>query len=156
MSTLNVFLADLPGVVRYPAPLRRVVQSFFDGAVKHSPTFGNAMVQWTSRQPSMGPQDVIVYFVESRAKSVVSALTSDLGSSGTTHIGEQVASEVYLTGHGFTPTSETLGKLAVHELMHNVTRMRESLHKVPGVSLGKELVTSESVASTADLKLVGS
>ena len=45
MSTLNIYLFDLPGSVRYPAPLRRTVQRFFDRAVKYSSKYGNAIVQ---------------------------------------------------------------------------------------------------------------
>ncbi|GJM44193.1 MAG: hypothetical protein DHS20C21_10350 [Gemmatimonadota bacterium] len=154
MSTLNVYLADLPGAVRYPAPLRRTVQRFFDLAIQHS-KFGNAVVQWTSRKPALAPSDLMVYFVEGPEDSVVKELTKNLGPSGTTYIGQQVASEVYLGGHGFTPTAETLGKLAIHELMHNVTKMGESLHRVPGVSIGKESISSETEPSSADTKLVG-
>ncbi len=155
MATLNVYLADLPGNVRLPAPLRRTVQAFFDQAVGYSSSFSNVSVQWTSKVPPMAPYDLLVYFVDDRGQSVVRDLTSDLGDGGTTYVGDRVASEVYLGGHGFTPSAEGLGKLAIHELMHNVTKMGESMHKAPGLALGKKGITAETTATKADKELVG-
>jgi hypothetical protein len=80
----------------------------------------------------------LVYFVASRGDSVVKKGLKGsytLGDTGTTVIGGQiVGSEVYLSGQQDNPVG--LGKLAFHELMHNVCLMQNELHAVKGLSLG--------------------
>ena len=76
-----------------------------------------------------------------------------LGDTGTTVIGGQiVGSEVYLSGHQDNPVG--LGKLAFHELMHNVCLMQNELHAVKGLSLGLEEVDDGTPLSDGDIKLL--
>lgn len=153
-STLTIYLADLPGTVSWPAPIRSRVQEHFDRIVTASGKFGTASVVWTSRAPKLGPHDLLVYFVRSRSDSVVKGLWSgaSLGDTGSTVVGTQdVASEVYLDGHQDDPKG--LGNVAVHELMHNVTGLTQGLHSQPLLSLGKETVTGDTPMSKGDLDL---
>jgi len=153
-STLTVYLADLPGTVKWPSPIRCRVQEQFDKIVAAGGGFSSASVVWTSRAPKLGPHDLLVYFVESRSDSVVKGLWSGatLGDTGTTVVGtKDVASEVYLQGSQDDPKG--LGNVAVHELMHNVTGLRQELHSRPLISLGKEEVTGDTPLVKGDLDL---
>lgn len=154
-ATVAVYLADLPGKVKWPAPIRRRVQEHFDKFAAASAGVSKVEVQWTSRAPKLGRHDLLVYFVKARDDTVVRGLhsTASIGTTGTTVIGSQdAASEVYLAGRQDDPKG--LGNLAVHELMHNATGMNNSLHSQRLISLAKKRVTADTPLAKGDTDLM--
>jgi hypothetical protein len=134
MADLGVYLADLPGIVKWPAPLRQRVEEFFTKVVKVSGKFDNAKVAWTKSPPTLGDHDLLVYFVRDRLDSIVkpginpkATLAKDLAGVTLWQTGTGLTgSEVYLYGH--LEDSEFLARMAFHELMHNVSWTGDGLH----------------------------
>jgi hypothetical protein len=154
---LMIYMADIPGMVKWPSPIRYTIEDLFKRVIKTNSDFDSVKVEWSSKAPALGTYDLLVYFVASRSKQdsvlVRGGLSSSLGDTGTTAIGGKiVGAEVYLSGHQDEPVG--LGKLAFHELMHNVCLMMDGLHRVPGVSLGKEEITAQTDLSEGDIKLL--
>jgi hypothetical protein len=134
MANLGIYLADLPGIVKWPAPLRQRVEEFFTKVVKVSGKFDGATVEWKKSAPTLGAHDLLVYFVRDYRDTVVKPAinpkaTISKDSAGVTmwqtHTG-LTASEVYLYGH--LEDSEFLARMAFHELMHNVSWKGDGLH----------------------------
>ena len=153
-STLTVYLGSIAHI-EWPAPIRRRLQEHFDKVVGQSSAFSSASVVWTSRAPKLRTHDLLVYFVNSPSASVVTGLhpTAHLGESGTTVVGSKdVASEVYVSGQQDDPKG--LSNLAFHELMHNVTKMTNTLHTQKLISLAREEVTADTPLSQGDIALM--
>lgn len=154
-SKLTVYLGSIASI-EWPAPIRRRIQEHFEKVVKKSSSFQSVSVAWTSRKPKLAAHDLLVYFVSSPDASVVTGLhpSAHLGDSGTTVVGSKgdVASEVYVSGSQNDPKG--LGNLAFHELMHNVTLMRQELHTQPLISLAKESITADTPLSSGDVALM--
>ena len=154
---LMIYIADIPGTVKWPSPIRYTIEDLFQLVIKTNSDFDSVKVEWSSKPPVLGTYDLLCYFVGSRSESVLVqgklSPEATLGDTGTTSIGGQiVGSEVYLSGHQDEP--KALGKLAFHELMHNVCLMKTGLHKVPGVSLGKEEINVGTELSEGDINLL--
>jgi len=154
---LMIYLADIPGTVKWPSPIRYTIEDLFKRVIAASSDFDSVKVEWSSKRPALGTYDLLVYLVASRSDSVLVkgklSSTPSLGATGTTSIGGTIAgSEVYLSGHQDEPAA--LGKLAFHELMHNVCLMKDGLHKVSGVSLGQEEIKAETELKDADIQLL--
>jgi len=154
---LRVYLAAKKGTnVEYPAPIRRRVHDHFRTIVKKSGKFAGVEVSWATKAPKLGKYDLVVYFVDSPSDTVVRGLYSgaQLGDTGTTVVGSKgdVASEVYLEGNQDDPYG--LGNLAFHELMHNVTKMRQELHTQPLISLAKHSIDADTPLSSGDVNLM--
>jgi hypothetical protein len=151
-----VYLADLPGTIEWPSPIRETLQDLFNQVVKAGSDFTSVKVEYSSKPPALGAHDLLVYFVASRSGSVLQKGMSAsliLGDTGTTGIGGTlVGSEVYLSGNQDKPVG--LGKLAFHELMHNICLLKDGLHSLPGLSLGKEEITPDTKLSEGDIKLL--
>jgi hypothetical protein len=152
---LMIYLADIPGTVKWPSPIRYTIEDLFKRVLAGTSDFDSVKVEWSSKPPALGTYDLLVYFVGSKSDSVLvkGKLSTNPGDTGTTAIGgTTVGSEVYLSGHQDEPVG--LGKLAFHELMHNICLMKDALHKVPGISLGKEEIKTETDLSEVDIKLL--
>jgi len=158
MSKLMVYLADIPGTVEWPSPIRYTIEDLFKEVIQSSSDFSSVKVEWSSQEPTLGTHDLLVYFVDSRSSSVLvkGKLLSagDLGDTGTTAIsGKIAASEVYLSGHQSEPKG--LGKLAFHELMHNICLMMDGLHaKKLGLRMGAEEINSGTTLNAKDIALL--
>lgn len=154
---LLIYIADIPGTVKWPSWIRQTIEDLFTTVIKTNDDFDSVKCQWSSKPPALGTYDLLCYFVDHKSESVLvqGKLSSagTLGANGTTTIGGKiVGSEVYLSGH--QDQSEALGKLAFHELMHNVCLMKDGLHKVPGLSLGKEEINVGTQLSEGDINLL--
>ena len=154
---LMIYIADIPGTVKWPSPIRYTIEDLFQRVIKTNSDFDSVKVEWSSKPPALGTYDLLCYFVGSKSESVLVqgklSPAATLGHTGTTSIGGKiVGSEVYLSGHQDEP--KALGKLAFHELMHNVCLMKEGLHKVTGVSLGKEEINVGTDLSEGDINLL--
>jgi hypothetical protein len=134
MANLGIFLGDLPGIVKWPSPLRQRLEEFFTKVVKVSGKFDGAKVEWTKSAPTLGAHDLLVYFVRDRLDTVVKpginpkeTIPKDLAGITLWQTGTGLTgSEVYLYGH--LDDSEFLARMAFHELMHNVSWKGAGLH----------------------------
>jgi len=156
MADLGVYLADLPGIVKWPSPLRQRVEEFFAKVVKVSGKFDSANVAWAKSPPTLGDHDLIVYFVRDRLDTIVkpginpkAVLAKDLAGVTLWQTGTGLtASEVYLYGH--LEDSEFLARMAFHELMHNVSWTGDDLHGMKQYSKKPMCLSAERLlASTA-------
>lgn len=177
MSTMHVYLADLPSAIRSPAPLRRRIQHHFDMivdyAANHHLSLGGIKtikVEYSRRAPALKPNDLLVYFVDGIHDSVIKGLlkqnagpsqkitvggtTLNLGASakGNTLTGNSKGncSEVYIS----RSVADLLPNMAFHELMHNTCMLGHGLHSQPGVLLGKAAIRSDWQPSAGDLRLM--
>jgi hypothetical protein len=153
MAKLNVFLADLPGKVTWPSPIRSKLQSYFDRVIAAVGGFEGAQVQWTHKVPILGASDLLVYFVLHRSDSVVKKLgksprSFDDGFTKPSLMG--TGTEVYYS----SKQSDTLAiaNLTLHEFMHNITGLGDALHNKPNLSLGKESIAPNADLSAGDIE----
>ena len=158
MSKLMVYMADIQGTVQWPSPIRYTIEDLFKEVIQSSSYFTSVKVEWSSQEPTLGTYDLLVYFVDSKSDSVIvkgkRSSIGNLGDTGTTNIGgKSVSSEVYLAGHQDEPVG--LGKLAFHELMHNICLMKDELHsKKLGLSMGAEEINSGTKLNANDIALL--
>ena len=155
MAQLNVFLADLPGKVAWPSPIRSTLQNYFQRVVDKVGGFDGALVRWTSQVPSLGGSDLLVYFVLDPSDSVVKKIGGTPGGADTGYTkfsASGTGAEVYYSRtQGSTLAT---ANLAFHELMHNITGLGDEMHKRPKLSLGKEVVYPNDDLSVGDIELL--
>lgn len=158
---LNVFLADLPNSVDYPAPIRRYLQNALEQTVDKYKLDVSIRVKWSSSRPTIRKRDLLVYFVDNSDDSVIhtglgsSRKKGGPGAQGWTFFSHNglVGSEVYLDGYRGRSDGGALGRIALHELMHNMSRTGDAMHK-PGMAVGAETTASDAVLSDSDMKFI--
>ena len=103
--------------------------------------------------------EILVYLVPAHRDSVVrkAGCSDKLGKDGTTFSGPMgMISEVYYKNF-YKPRH--VADMAFHEFMHNKLKMSDGqLHKLPGVSLGKDLHNTgyfPTKISAYDIQLMG-
>ena len=146
MARLMIYLADLPATypdksvrddrVRWPSPIRSTLQKLFNEVVKEPAAkkagYDTAKVEWSSQSPNLGPHGLLVYFVRSTSDSVIKSgmnypYSIASGAAGYTIFNKGshlTGSEVYL--RGIQDDGVGLGKMAFHELMHNMTQKKRT------------------------------
>jgi hypothetical protein len=158
---INVYLADLPK--KYASSdadeIKLALQGFFDQTVAHGKLDAVVKISWQPSKPSVGEKDLLCYFVTSVADSIVGGnsigkdVTPPASNWGiTVYKGKTVGSEVYQnrpkkTGHA--------ARLALHELMHNMSLAGETMHK-PGMSIGADPVMEDAALSAGDMGWIAS
>src|SRR5262245_9251718 len=155
MAQLNVFLADLPGKVAWPSPIRSTLQNYFQRVVDKVGGFDKVLVRWTSQVPALGASDLIVYFVLDPSDSVVKKIGGTPGGADTGYTkfsASGTGAEVYYSRT--QGSTQATANLAFHELMHDITGLGDSMHKKPKLSLGKEVVNPTDDLSNGDIELL--
>jgi len=156
-TTINVFLADLPKSIDAPDDVRSGLQSYFDQTVAKHKLDIAVKVSWAATKPSIGGKDLLCYFVRDSGDTVLGGGgmvgAASTGTDGWTVIGSSklTGSEVYLTRLKSKPAM--IPKLALHELMHNMSRTGDTMHK-PGMSIGADPVDEKATLSTKDMEYI--
>ena len=70
MADLGVHLADLPGIVKWPSPLRQRVEELFTKVVKVSGELASAKVAWTKSPPTLAAHDLLQH-LDARSRYAV-------------------------------------------------------------------------------------
>ena len=159
-TTLTVFLADLPGKVLWPSPIRTTLQQYFARIVSKHGSLKSATVQWTSQPPQLADHDLLVYFVEDPDDTVVKTglgsprpIEADANGYTTRRLSDGLTgSEAYLSKWQDEPVM--LAKLVFHELLHNATQMDDELHGKTGLGLGGERIRSGTQLTEGDVDLM--
>ena len=179
MARLMIYLADLPATypeksvrddrVRWPSPIRSTLQKLFNEVVKEPAAkkagYDTAKVEWSSQSPNLGPHGLLVYFVRSTSDSVIKSgmnypYSIASGAAGYTIFNKGshlTGSEVYL--RGIQDDGVGLGKVAFHELMHNMAQknghdLHRYKHNGKGVSLGADYITADTPLNATDKYLM--
>lgn len=163
MPTVNVYLADMPGVVEHPAPIRTYLQGAFNRVVQDRNIDAEVSVSYASQAPNLSDHDMLCYIVRDRSDTLVRDCPGVGGNTsppanlagwtrfqtGSTGIS---ASEVYYDemmegGEGFA------GRIIMHELMHNMSRVGDAMH-TPGSGVGGETVRNDSALTATDTRFI--
>ena len=159
-ETLNIYLADLPGKILWPSPIRVTLQQYFSRIVSKHGDVKSAMVQWTSRPPPLSDHDLLLYFVVDPDDTVVktglgspNSIEADANGHTVRRLSDGLTgSEAYFSGRQNEPVM--LAKLAFHELFHNVTQMDDELHGKAGLGLGRKKILSGTQLTDGDVNLM--
>lgn len=163
MQLINVFLADMPRIVEHPSPIRTYLQNAFDRIIQDRSIDAKVIVSYTSRTPSVSAKDLLCYIVRDHDDTLVRDCP-DVGNSeqpaadasGWTRFQTgstgRSASEVYYNkmvegGSGFG------GRIILHELMHNMSRVGDAMHR-PGSGVGGEAIRRDTALTATDIAFV--
>lgn len=163
MPNINVFLADMPGIVEHPAPIRTYLQNVFNRVVQENSIEAEIKVLYTSRAPNISAHDLLCYIVRDRNDTLVGDCPGVGGNTSPpanlagwtrfqTGSNGRSASEVYYDemvegGEGFG------GRIILHELMHNMSRVGNAMHR-PGSGVGGEGVVSDTALTATDISFI--
>ncbi len=107
---------------------------------------------------SISDTDLLVYFVDSKADSLVRKIrpNSPLGGGGTTHISTAGnLSEVYISAASDADDpARALAVLAFHEAMHNLLKRGNDLHGMGGMGLAAATVYPNSTLTKKNKELM--
>jgi hypothetical protein len=157
-TNISVYLADLPKSASSRDEVKSALQGFFDQTIGKHKLDVSVNVSWADSKPSLGEKDLLVYFVKSVGDTVLGGggMIKDYPPSsndGWTVLGKDKAtgSEVYMSRLKDAPG--LAARLALHELMHNMSRTGDAMHK-PGMSIGAETVDPKAALSGKDMEYI--
>lgn len=113
-------------------------------------------VNWTTTADEVTDHDLVVYFVESPAGSIIRSLgapimTGDNGGFTSSTLKDGTISEVYVRQNF---PARKLANIAFHELMHNKLRRGNEMHGLRGLNMGVSPATECSFLSPRDVELM--
>lgn len=163
MPNINVFLADMPGIVEHPAPIRTYLQNAFNRVVQENSIEAEIKVLYTSRAPNISDHDLLCYIVRDHDDTLARDCPGVGGNTNprtdasgwtrfqTGNTGRSV-SEVYYDkmaegGEGFG------GRIILHELMHNMSRVGNAMHR-PGSGVGGEGIRRDTALTATDISFI--
>lgn len=132
------------------------LQEYFNQACKKSKTFGSANFSWSGSAGQVQPNEVVVYFLQNRADSIVAAQggTVKHGSGATYTTGAGTISEIYLTEmEGDADYSRLVANIAFHEILHNKLEPTPvaDIHSIGGGGLSTPTVSRGMRPSDAEI-----
>ena len=163
MPTINVYLADMPGTVAHPSPIRTYLQSAFNRVIQEHEIDATVSVGYVRQAPNINAHDLLCYIVRDRDDTLVRDCPGVGGNTSppanlagwtrfqTGNTGRS-ASEVYYDemvegGSGFG------GRIVLHELMHNMSRVGDAMHR-PGSGVGGETVRNDTALTATDMSFI--
>ncbi len=164
MPRVRVFLADLPGVVQTPAPIRTFLETALRRVAADRNVDAQIEVSWTSQNPQPEGFDLLCYVVRDRSDSIIGSAggiggptTPPSGLAGWTRFqtgsSGLSASEIYYSELRGKPDGFG-GRIVLHELMHNMSRAPDSEVHGAGAGVGGETVFADSQVTDTDSRFI--
>jgi hypothetical protein len=156
-TSISVVLCDLPRIVDNKDEIKGALKRFFDQVIDSQKLKVSVAVSFTTERPVVHDMDLLCYFVRHFADSIVAGgfvkdAVADKNDGGLTMFKSDrtVASEVYANK---LKRSDDAARLVLHELMHNMSRTGEPMHR-PGMAIGATRVMEGAALSAGDMKWI--